>query len=183
MIELHTRTPLDGMAPLGIGQVTLSEVDLGRLTSLAPWRGQGKALSKALKAAHGMTAPAPNRATGREGARAIWFGHGMILLAGPAPDPSLAEHAALADQSDAWACARLEGRDAARVLARLTPLDLRPDIFKRGNTARTDLRHMAGSITRLNDEAFLIMVFRSLGRTLGHDLRRAMEGVAARDRP
>jgi len=181
--ELQVKTPLDGMPPVTIGRVTLAEMALGRLTTLAPVRGCDNALSQALRAAHGMAAPAPGRVTGKAGARAIWFGQRMILLAGPEPDGSLARHAALSDQTDAWACVRLEGADSADVLARLTPLDLRTRVFRRGHTARTDLQHMMASVSRVGAETFQIMVFRSFGRSLVHDLRNAMEGVAARGRP
>ena len=87
MVKLEARTPLDDMEPLKIGTVTLTEAGLGVLTSVAPYRGKDKALSAALKSAHGMAAPGPNRTTGRDGARAIWFGQRLILLAGPTPDP------------------------------------------------------------------------------------------------
>ncbi len=180
---MMAKTPLEGMEPLSLGKATLSELDLGRLTSIAPYRGQEAALSDALKEAHGMLAPAPNRATGKEGARAIWFGQGLILLAGPAPDETLARHAALTDQSDAWAVVRLEGDAAADVLARLVPIDLRPYVFKRGHTARTELQHMMASVTKLGETTFQIMVFRAFARTLHHDLQGAMERVAARARP
>lgn len=180
MVELTAKSPLDGMAPLNIGDMTVSEVEAGVMTSVAPYKGLDAKLSEALKAAHGMAAPAPNRATGKAGARAVWFGQRMLLLIGPAPDAGLAQHAALTDQSDAWAVVRLEGAGAADVLARLTPIDLRPAVFKRGHTARTDLRHMMASITRVGDAAYQVMVFRAFGRTLMHDLQEAMEGVAAR---
>ncbi|MEO0772822.1 MAG: sarcosine oxidase subunit gamma [Pseudomonadota bacterium] len=180
MVELRSDTPLADMAPLDIGAVRLTEVDLGALTSLAPYKGQDAALSKALKAAHGMMWPGAGQATGKEGARAIWFGHRMALLAGPAPDADLARYAALSDQTDAWVSVRLDGADAGDVLARLTPLDLRAVAFKRGHTARTELMHMAVSITRLSDTAFLILGFRSMAGTLRHDLEEAMRGVAAR---
>lgn len=183
MVDLKALTPAENMEPVNIGRCTLSELDLGHLTSIAPYKGQDAELSDALKAAHGMAAPAAGRATGKEGARAVWFGQRMILLAGPAPDASLAKHAALTDQSDAWAAMRLEGEDAAAVLARLTPIDLRPSRFKRGHTARTDLQHMAASITRISENTFQIMVFRSMAKTLVHDLTTAMQGVAARRRP
>lgn len=180
MVELVARTPLEDQAPLAIGNVRVTEVDTGAMTTLAPYRGQDAALSAALKAAHGMAAPAPNRATGREGARAVWFGQRMVLLMGPDPDASLAKHAAITDQSDAWTVVRVEGAGAVDVLARLTPVDLRPGVFKRGHTARTDLRHMMASITRVGDQAYQVMVFRAFGKTLLHDLRVAMEGLAAR---
>ncbi|MDZ7708965.1 MAG: hypothetical protein U5K36_01705 [Roseovarius sp.] len=83
------------------------------------------------------------------GCRALWFDHAHVMLMGPAPDPGLAEVAALVDQSDAWAVVRLDGDDAADVLARLTPLDLRKEHFKRGHTARSELAHMPAAITRI----------------------------------
>ncbi|MEQ8877182.1 MAG: hypothetical protein RIC49_12300 [Phycisphaerales bacterium] len=183
MVELTAMTPLDGMAPLAIGGMTLCEVDLGRLTSVAPYKGKAAALGKALKAAHGMGWPEPNRATGKEGARAIWFGQGMALLAGPEAAAGLSDHAALSDQSDAWAAVALEGAGAVDVLARVTPLDLRAKQFQPGHTARTELQHMMASVTKTGEDAFLILVFRSVAATLLHDMQTAMEGVAARGRP
>jgi len=188
VVELAAKTPLAGLVPVTVGRVTLFEADLGRLTSVAPYRGRDAALADALKAAHGIAAPAPGRVTGRLAARAggrsdtcaIWFGHRLFLLAGAAPALELATHAALTDQTDGWACARLEGRGATQVLARLAPIDLRPAAFRPGLTARTDLRHMAASLTRLGEDDFLILVFRAFARTLVHDLRQAMQGVAAR---
>ena len=180
MADLTARSPCEGLLPLSIGGVTLGEAAPGMLTSVAPHAGQETALSAALKAAHGMAFPAPNRAVGRVGARMVWLSRGQAMLVGPAPDPALATHAALTDQSDAWAVVTLEGQGAVDVLARLVPLDLRSGAFKRGHTARTDLMHMMASLTRLGENTFQIMVFRSMAETLVHDLKTAMEGVAAR---
>ena len=180
MVELQAKSPFEGLLPLSVGSVDLSEVAPGHLTSIAPFRGQAKALSAALKDAHGMAAPAPNRVTGKEGARALWFGHDMLMLHGPAADGALRKHAALTDQSHGWAIVRLEGADAAEVLARLTPIDLRDSQFKRGHTARTELRHMMASITRLGPQSYQVMVFRGFAETLVHDLKVAMQSVAAR---
>jgi len=180
VVDLTETSPLAGALPLMIGEVMAEEIDPGVLTSVASFKGQGAALSKTLKAAHGMAAPGAGRATGKEGARAIWFGRDSVLLMGPAADPSLADHAALTDQSDAWAVLRLKGAGARDVLARLTPIDLRDAAFKRGHTARTDLRHMMASITRTGAETYLIMVFRGFAETLVHDVKIAMESVAAR---
>lgn len=179
MAELIARSPCAGLVPLDIGKVSLSEEDLGVLTALAARRGQDKAAAARLDSAHGLAWPGPGRATGKAGARAIWFGRAHVLLAGPAPDPGLAEHAALTDQSDAWAALRLEGRGAEAVLARLVPLDLRRGVFRRGHSARTQLMHMNVSITRVGEHAFLILGSRSMAATLVHDLKTAMEAVAA----
>lgn len=170
----------DGLLPLKIGGMQLTEADPGRLSSIAPYKGQEKALSGALKKAHGMALPAINRATGKEGARAMWFGQGQVLLVGPDPAPELAAHAAMTDQSDAWAIVRLDGDGAVDVLARLVPLDLRGPSFKRGHTARTQLGHMMVSVTKTAENVFQIMVFRSMAATLVHELKFAMQGVAAR---
>lgn len=175
---LDAASPCAELLPRKIGALTLSEVDPGHLTALSPFKGSG--LGEALKAAHGMALPAPNRATGKAGARALWFGHAHYLLMGPPPDPALADHAAVTDISDGWAVVQLDGAGVTDALARVTPVDLRASQFRRGHTARTDLRHMHASITNVGDEAFIIMVFRSMARTLVHDLATAMEGVAAR---
>jgi sarcosine oxidase subunit gamma len=177
-LTLSETTPCYGLLPKTIGTCTLTETGLGRLTSIAPYKQV--AISDALKTAHGMVFPAPNRATGKDGARAIWFGRDMALLAGPAPDAALADHAALTDQSDAWTCVTLSGADAPAVLARLVPVDFSAAQFKQGHTARTQLGHMNASITRTGADSFLILVFRSMAATLVHDLVTAMESLAAR---
>ncbi|WP_299151876.1 sarcosine oxidase subunit gamma [uncultured Tateyamaria sp.] len=180
MAELTAKTPLDGVGPVTHGSVTMREVDLGALTSIAPFKGLGKAAGAALKEAHGIAWPAPNRATGKEGARAIWFGRDMVLLAGPRVDARMAQHAALTDQSDGWSAVELSGADVEDVLARLIPVDLSAATFKRNHTARTQVQHMNGSVTRTGAETFLILVFRSMAGTLRHDLERAMASVATR---
>lgn len=180
MDDLIAKSPCEGLLPLDIGGVTLSEEAPGRMTSLAPCRDAEVALSEALKAAHGMAWPAPNRATGKAGARAVWFGRGRALLIGPDPDATLTRLAALTDQSDAWAVVRIDGGRAEDVLARLVPVDLRAASFKRGHSVRSELAHMMASITRIGNAAFQIMVFRSMAATLVHELKTAMEAVAAR---
>ncbi|MFK7881366.1 sarcosine oxidase subunit gamma [Roseobacter sp.] len=180
MVELIAKTPCEGLLPVSVGTMTLREVDLGQLTSVSPYLGKQNEVSDALQSAHGLDWPAPNRTTGKEKARAIWFGREMVLLVGPAPSPDLETHAALADQSDAWACVTLSGNGAEDVLARLVPVDLRLATFKRGHTVRSQIMHLNGSITRINADTFLILVFRAMAGTLVHDLKQAMEGVAAR---
>lgn len=180
MVELTAKSPCDGLLPLDIGATRLSEETPGCLTTLAPYAGQAAALGAALEQAHDLGYPAANRSVGKAGHRVIWFGRDMALLMGPVPDATLADHAALTDQSDAWAVVRLDGAAAEEVLARLVPVDLRQSAFKRGHTVRTELAHMMASVTRIGPSAFQIMVFRSMARTLVHDLKTAMEAVAAR---
>ncbi len=183
MAELIAKPPCAGLLPLTIGAMTLTGVAPERITSVAPFNGQSRAVSAGLKKALGMALPDPGRATGREGARVVWMGRGQVFVLGPEAPVALGDHAALADQSDAWAVMRLEGAGAEDVLSRLCPLDFRPPVFRRGHTARTELRHMMASVTKTGAGRFDIMVMRSFARTAVHDLETAMRSVAARSAP
>ncbi|MFV2034207.1 MAG: sarcosine oxidase subunit gamma, partial [Halocynthiibacter sp.] len=165
MVELNAISPCAGLLPISAGGLRLTEIDPGRITSVTPYNGRHKAAGTALKSGAGMAFPAPNRATGRQGARAVWVGQGQALVLGPEVAATVlatvAAHAALSDQSDAWASLRLEGGAAEAVLARLVPVDLRVATFKRGHSVRTQLGHMAVSITRTGAAAFDLLVMRS----------------------
>ncbi len=174
------QSPFAGMATRKIGTVTSQEAQLGKLTSIAPYKGAIGAVSKALMSMHGVNFPEPNKTNTSDGARVIWFGKDVALLIGPEPHAKLRDHAALTDQSDAWATVTLSGAHVEEVLARLVPVDLRPVQFGEGNTARTLLGHMNVSITRTEPNSFLILGFRSMAKTLCHDLETAMENVARR---
>ena len=180
MAELIASRPAAGLVPVRIADLSLTEESFGALTSLSPRRGAEGALGAALQTAHGLGWPAPNRSTQADAARLIWFGHAHALLIGPDPAQGLHEHAALTDQSDAWVALRLAGDGAEDVLARLVPIDLRASQFETGHTARSLLGHAHVSLTRTGDDAFLILGFRSMAKTLVHELELAMNSVAAR---
>ncbi len=179
MVELIEKSPCGELLPLSIGAAKLEEAAPGHLTVLAPF-GSASDFTAALEAAHGMAAPKPNRATGKEGARCLWFGLREVLLVGPTPEAALAGQAAMVDVSDGWATVSLSGAGSVDVLARLVPVDLREGSFKRGHSVRTQVLHMSASITRTGKDSFLILVFRSMAATLVHDMKQAMEAVAAR---
>lgn len=177
MARLVATSPAAGLLPVTAGAVTLSEEVPEAITSVAPYRGKAKAVSEALKADFGAGFPAPNRTTGRSGARIVWNGPGQAMALGPRVSP---EDAAVTDQSDAWACLVLEGTHAAAVLARLVPVDLREAAFKRGHAARTLLGHMTCTLMRTGALRYEILVFRSMAATAVHELAVAMRSVAAR---
>lgn len=180
MVNLIAKSPCDGLLPVTIGNVTLSELDLGQMISVAPFKGEQKAVSAVMKEAHGVAFPSPNRMNAKGGVQALWFGQGQALLIGAEPDVSLTAKAAMTDQSDAWTVVELKGDGAADVLARLVSLDLRDSEFKRGHTARCDLMHMMASVTKTGANSFQIMVFRAMAKTLIHDLTTAMDSINAR---
>ncbi|MGL5010364.1 MAG: sarcosine oxidase subunit gamma [Paracoccaceae bacterium] len=178
MPEIIAKLPL-GLAPVTHGGVTLAELPLPRVTSVAPFQGQDKAIAKALKTM-GLSFPAPNQVSTSKGTGTlIWTARNQAFLldADPAPLTSIA---ALTDQSDGWCALTLAGPQAADVLARLIPIDLRPAHFPPGQTARTALNHMNLILWRTGPDAFTLMVFRSMARTAWHELTEAMQALAAR---
>lgn len=164
--------------PLKIGKVSLVELRFDAITSVAPFKGQDRAVSDALVAQIGAAFPQPNRTTGEALKRVVWTGRGQAMVLGTALAPI--PGASMTDQTDAWACVALEGDGARDVLTRLVPIDLRPARFEVGHTARTLVGHMSAILSRSGDERFDIMVFRSMAGTLVHDLKEAMETIAAR---
>jgi sarcosine oxidase subunit gamma len=176
--EPIARTPFDGLLQLRAGTVTASEVVHASITSVAPLKRRTQEVSDALEAALGIRLPPPGRLTGTDRARVVWTGMDQWFVLGT-PPPAL-PGAAVTDQSDAWGCLALEGAGAPDVLARLVPVDVRPDAFGTGHAMRTLLGHMACVLMKTGDGRFEIMVYRSMARSVAQDLNRAMRMVAAR---
>ncbi len=176
MPELIAKSALEGRE-LTVGTVTLAEVDVGPITSIAVFPGGAKAVAKGLKAL-GLAMPEPNSFTEKKGARIVWTGREQAFLLG-ADCPAL-ESAAVTDQSDGWAVLSVSGAGAVDVLARWVPLDLRLGACPVGGAVRTQLNHMNVVILRTGDHAFEIMVFRSMARTAWHEVESAMHMLAAR---
>lgn len=176
MPELIAKSALEGRS-LTLGTVTLAEVDVGPVTSVAVFPGAARAVAKGLKTL-GLAMPEPNSFAEKKGARIVWTGRDQAFLMGVEP-PAL-EGAAVTDQSDGWAALGLTGAGAVEVLARLAPVDLRLAAFAVGRAIRTQLNHMNIVILRTGDHAFEILVFRSMARTAWHELETTMHMVAAR---
>lgn len=178
MASLNARTAFDGRLPVAHGDAELRETAFDAITWIAPHDGRHADVSAALERQIGGALPDPNRCTGRPPARAVWAGPGQALILGPPLKPIAG--AAMVDQTAAWASCLLEGPDAAAVLARLVPIDLRDGAFATDHAARTVLGHMNCVLMRTGLSAFGIMVFRSMAGTCAHELDRAMRMVAAR---
>ena len=176
MPELIAKSALARQA-LTLGGVTLAEVDAGQVTSVAVFPGGTKTLAKGLKAI-GLTMPAPNTFSEKNGRRIVWTGRDQAFLIG-AGLPAL-DGAAVTDQSDGWVTLGLSGPGVVDVLARLVPVDLRLPSCPVMTALRTHLTHMNAVILRIGDCAFEIMVFRSMARTAWHEIEASMLMVAAR---
>ncbi|MDG3041870.1 sarcosine oxidase subunit gamma [Roseicyclus marinus] len=181
MAELIATSPLRDLTPITIGNVTLTEGIPGQVWAVLPWRGATEAASTALQSAHGLPFPAPGNLHKAGSTRIAWAGLDQAFLLGTTPDTALAAHAALIDQSDAWAHLVLSGPATREVLARLVPVDLAPAACPKGSARRTLLGHMSCLILHPGGDTFEILVFRSMASSAVHDLTRAMTAVAARD--
>lgn len=160
------------------GAVTLRELDPGSITSIALFPGREKPVARGLKPL-GLRFPAPNTVEmGANGVRLVWTGRDQAVLIG-ADAPAL-EGAAVTDQSGGWCCLAVSGPKAADVLMRLVPLDLRLPQFPVGRAVRSGLNHMNMLLIRTAEDAFDIMVFRSMAHTAWHEIEAAMAAVAAR---
>ena len=162
-----------------IGDVTLSGIAEGQVTSIAPFRGQEAAVSARLVAEFGVGLPDVGTHIAAVDIRLVWAGRGRGLLIG-APPPDLGGLAATTDQTGAEAVMGVAGSTAHHVLARLVPIDLRADVFGANATARTMLGHMSATISRIGAEAFEVRVMRSMAGTLHHEVTQAATLFAAR---
>lgn len=180
MVNLIAKTPCEGLLPLSHGGVELAEAAPDRVTSVMPYVGRDGAASEQLSQAHGLSFPAPGRVSEAGGMRAIWSGAGQALVLGGEVEASLAQSAALTDQSDGWAVLRLSGEGVEDVMARLTPIDLNAAVFKPGHTARSLIAHANAVITRLERDCFELMVMRSMAAWVVHEVAGAMQRAAAK---
>ncbi len=179
MANLIERSPCEGLLPVTAGTVTLTEARPGPITSVSPLKGRERAVSAALKPL-GLSFPGPGVALSSGVVSCVWTGRGQAFLLGAPAPADLAGIAALADQSDGWAVMRLEGEGVEAVLARLVPVDLRAAVFLKGRCVRSTLGHLPLILTRLGDDSFDLMVFRSMAATAVHEVQDAMRAVAAR---
>ena len=174
MAELIETPPVRDL-PITIGAVTLELCPVTEATWIAALPGRVEAVSGALRTVAGIGFPSPDRIETSETARAVWMGPDEALLFGPAPQIT---GAVATDYSDGIAVLRLCGGPSREVLMRLTPLDLREAMFPVGASARTLLGHLTVSLLRTDEDAFEVIVMRSMTRTAVHELTRAMTGLA-----
>jgi heterotetrameric sarcosine oxidase gamma subunit len=178
--ELIPTSPAHGLTPVTLTDVALHEAEMTAIWSIAPYRGQERTVAAHLEKTFGLGFPPPGALLSNGAVSIAWSGYDQAFLIGAAPDPGLVAHAALSDQSDAWARLVLSGPLARAALARLVPLDLSPAAFPVGAAARSMLGHMNMLIVQAEEGVFTLMVYRSMTGTAVHELSRVMRMVCAR---
>ena len=179
MPELIAKQAWAGQAAVTKAGLTLAPLADRPIWSVALFPGGAGAAAKALKAV-GLTFPAPNTWDAADDVRLVWTGRDQAFLMGAEPPAGLAGAAALTDQSGGWAGVSLTGPGLAEALARLVPVDLRLSVFPQGAAIRAPVNHMSAVILRTGPDAVEIWVFRSMARTLWHELAEVLDRHEAR---
>jgi len=176
VVELIATTPAEGLLPTSRSGVTLNEIVLEQVISIAPFAAQAEGVEAAL----GIKLPKVGGSVAKAGKELVWFSQGQFLAIGFDPTDAVMGKAAITNQSDAWCALEIKGSKSEAVLARLVPVDLRASTFKQGNVLRSKLGHMPLHITRVGKDAFRLMSFRSMAGTMVHEISRAMDLLDAR---
>lgn len=162
--------------------VSLTEIRDFDLIQVMARRGQAAELAKAAKARFGLAAPDAPKAVQTHDAMLVWSGpdqffvlstggkHTMQTLA-----PALSGPASLSDQSHARALIHIAGSKARIMLAKLSSIDLHPDVFPIGSAAATSMDHTSVTLWRGDDRpdgqaVFNLLVFATFAESLWHTM-------------
>ncbi|MDX8530893.1 sarcosine oxidase subunit gamma family protein [Mesorhizobium sp. VK25A] len=181
----NVRSPLDRAlvaGPYGAqgdAGVALAEIRNFDLIQVMARRGKAGDMAKAAKARFGVAAPETPKAVDATDAMLIWSGpdqflvlskggkHTMEMLA-----PVFAGSASLSDQSHARALISVSGDKARATLAKLSSIDLHPDVFGAGAAAATSVDHTSITLWRGEDRngqaVFNLLVFATFAESLWH---------------
>lgn len=173
---LHAQSPFSGRLPVTAGPFKAVEMTPGAVMSVAPYRGQQAAVTKALSH-HGLRFPDAGEAVEAAHAAALWTGLDECFVISDAPLPlNLDGLAAVTDQTDGWGWLRLTGAGWQEVMARLCPVD--PALMVPGRALRSEVGHMMAIVYGVTD-GVIVGVMRSFAGTMAHDISVALTSVAA----
>ncbi|TGP56722.1 sarcosine oxidase subunit gamma [bacterium M00.F.Ca.ET.159.01.1.1] len=181
------RSPLDralvagAYGAQGDAGVALTEIRNFNLVQVMARRGQAGEMIAAAKARFGVAAPETPRAVGASDATLIWSGPDQFLVLSKdgkhtmeALAPGFAGSASLSDQSHARALISISRAKARAMLAKLSSIDLHPDVFGVGAAAATSMDHTSVTLWRGGDRdgqaVFNLLVFATFAESLWHTI-------------
>ena len=174
---------LDGAAWTD-GVATVHEAPLQGMITL---RGDltSKGVIKAATGTTGMKMPAQGTANCEGGKGICWMSPDEVLVLCDYADVADVldkmrkaigdQHALAVDVSDARALFRVAGKGAREVMAKLAPVDFRPDAFGQGMFRRSRLAQVPAAFWIQEDEAFHLICFRSQARYVFDLLKTAAQ--------
>lgn len=184
----EVRSPLDRAlvaGPYGAqgdAGVSLTEIRNVGLVQLMARRGKASEMAKAAKAQFGVVAPETPKAVGASDATLIWSGPDQFFVLSKGGKhtmeallPGFAGSASLSDQSHARALISVSGDKARAMLAKLSSIDLHPEVFAVGAAAATSMDHTSVTLWRGKDRAdgqavFNLLVFATFAESLWHTM-------------
>ncbi|MBZ9769013.1 sarcosine oxidase subunit gamma [Mesorhizobium sp. CA10] len=182
------RSPLDRAliaGPYGAqgdAGVALTEIRNFDLVQVMARRGKAGEMVKAAQARFGMAAPETPKAVDTADATLIWSGPDQFLMLSrggkhtiEALAPAFVGSASLSDQSHARVLISVSGDKARTMLAKLSSIDLHPDVFGVGAAAATSMDHTSVTLWRGKDLAdgqavFNLLVFATFAESLWHTI-------------
>ena len=151
--------------------VTVTERSRVTLCSVLARKGKTAQLIERVRTEFGVELPRTPRRVGGEGLAFIWAGPDQWLALGQGDDgkaferqlrSTLAEAAALTDQSDGRTILRITGPGVREALAKGVHIDLHPNAFRPGDTAITAVAYINVHFWQVDDApTFEVAVFRS----------------------
>ncbi|OBQ70725.1 sarcosine oxidase subunit gamma [Mesorhizobium erdmanii] len=164
----------------GDAGASLTEIRNFDLVQVMARRGKAADVAKAAKARFGVAAPETPKAVGAADAMLIWSGPDqfMVLSKGgkhgiEALGQAFASSGSLSDQSHARVLISISGTKARTMLAKLSSIDLHPDVFAVGAAAATSMDHTSVTLWRGNDRpdgqaVFNLLAFATFAESLWH---------------
>lgn len=179
---LHRTLVAGSYGAQGEAGVALTEIRNFDLIQVMARRGKAAEMAKAAKARFGVAAPETPKAVGTADATLIWSGPDQFLVLSKggkhtmeALGRAFAVSTSLSDQSHARVLISLTGAKARTMLAKLSSIDLYPDLFPVGAAAATSMDHTSVTLWRGKDRAdgqavFNLLVFATFAESLWHTL-------------
>lgn len=181
------RSPLDRAlvaGPYGAqgeAGVSLTEIRNFDLVQVMARRGKAGEMIAAAKARFGAAAPETPKAVSIADATVIWSGPDQFFVLSKGGKHSIealasvfAGSASLSDQSHARALISISGDKARAMLAKLSSIDLHPDVFGVGAAAATSMDHTSVTLWRGDDRngqaVFNLLVFATFAESLWHTI-------------
>ena len=106
MLKLISKSPLNGMKPIKVGSLVLSEITSVNMFTIQPFKNKTKTVSKELKKLFHLELPGDGKSLVAKDNTIMWIGMGQYLFLGNKVESI---SAAITDQSDAWTVVELVG--------------------------------------------------------------------------
>jgi len=179
-------TPLDG-ARHEFDGLSISEITDKSLVMLAIPSDKSQDVAGALNSSCGLSIPDMCRsAVSDDGSITLWrLQKNQLMVYFSYPEDGAESYlidkfnapAYYTDQSDTWAMIRVSGVESCKVLERICPLDLDPNIFSVGSVSRTVMEHIGTIIYKDNKDSFVLLTMRSFAISMMHALEVSAKNV------